>query len=459
MNKRMTWGTLFLLVGIVSLSSCRKDPEEAEVISTPTDYDKVLTDALMDASNGEGLEFFMMPASNDLAGIPQDPLNPLSNAKVQLGKLLFHETGLARSPKLEDEGLQTYSCSSCHHAWAGFQANMQQGIGEGGLGFGIAGEGRIPNPMYPLDSIDVQPLRTPSAMNQAYQKVMLWNGQFGATGPNQGTEALWDPATPVWNNQFGLEGLETQAVAGLTVHRMNMNEEVCQDFSLYEDLFDVSFPGWPQETRYTARTAGMAIAAYERTLLSNEAPFQLWLQGDAGAMTNSEKRGAALFFGKAECSSCHTGPALNTMTFYALGMNDMEGPGTYGGAGSENVANKGRGSFTQDPADDYKFKTPQLYNLKDSPFYGHGGTFTSVREVIEYKNNATAENANVPGSQLADQFHPLGLTDSEIDDLVNFIENALYDDNLLRYVPTDLPSGNCFPNADPISQIDQGCIQ
>lgn len=457
MRRHFSWGLIVLMVGALSIQSCRKDPVE-EISSTPTDYDKALLNAINAATDGVGVDMLILPESNDFASIPQDPLNPLSNAKVQLGKLLFHETGLAKNPKLEDEGVGTYSCSSCHHARAGFQANMQQGIGEGGMGFGIAGEGRELNPIYHVDSIDVQPLRTPSAMNGAYQKVMLWNGQFGATGPNEGTEALWDPASPVWNNQFGHEGLETQAIAGLSVHRMEVDEEICQEFSLYEDLFDIAFSEWPEATRYSVRTGGMAIGAYERTLLSNKAPFQEWLRGDNGAMTNSEKRGAALFFGKAECSSCHNGPALNSMTFYALGMTDMDGNGTYGSS-TDNTANLGRGSFTGDAADNYKFKTPQLYNMKDSPFFGHGGTYTSVREVVEYKNAAVSDNGNVPSSQLAEGFHTLELTDAEITDLVNFLENALYDDDLLRYNPQELPSGNCFPNADPISQIDQGCVQ
>jgi cytochrome c peroxidase len=224
---------------------------------------------------------------------------------------------------------------------------------------------------------------------------------------------------------------------------------------MYEDLFDIAFPSWPQATRYTVRTAGMAIAAYERTLLANQAPWQDWLRGNTSAMTESEKRGAVLFFSKAECYKCHTGPALNSMAFYGLGMNDLNGADV----AAQTTNDLGRGGFTQNPEDNYKFKVPQLYNLKDSPFFGHGGNFTSVREVIEYKNNATPENPNVPESQLAAEFHALGLTDSEITDLVNFIENALYDANLMRYTPDALPSGFCFPNNDAISVIDQGCMQ
>jgi cytochrome c peroxidase len=76
-----------------------------------------------------------------------------------------------------NDGMYTYSCASCHHVDAGFQSGLKQGIGEGGLGFGVHGEGRIKNAMYPESELDVQPIRTPTTLNVAYQEVMLWNGQ------------------------------------------------------------------------------------------------------------------------------------------------------------------------------------------------------------------------------------------------------------------------------------------
>lgn len=454
MTAKKVFGLGALVCTLLLVESCKKDPEEQ--ITTPTDYDQILTDVMLDAADGAGLEIFMLPESDDFNNIPQDPTNGLSDVKVALGKLLFHETGLALSSSMNGEGQGTYSCASCHHAGAGFQANLQQGIGDGGIGFGVNGEGRIFNPAYDLDSIDLQPLRSPTVLNGCYQQVMLWNGQFGATGPNEGTEDFWPPNSPIWNNQFGHEGLETQAIAALTVHRMIVDEQVCEEYEDYIEMFDQAFPEWPEVNRYTERTAGLAIGAYERTVISNEAPFQQWLNGDLQAMTDLEKRGATLFFGKADCVSCHNGPALNSMTFYALGMDDMEGNGTYG-ASSSNVANLGRGSFTMQSVDEYKFKTPQLYNLKDSRFYGHGGTFQSVRDVIEYKNDGVSENDNVPGGQLAEEFIPLGLTPVEMNELTRFIEDALYDPDLFRYTPDEIPSGQCFPNNDPISVVDQGC--
>ena len=200
----------------------------------------------------------------------------------------------------------------------------------------------------------------------------------------------------------------------------------------------------------------LAIAAFERTLLANQSPFQEWLKGNTSAMTDREKEGAVLFFGKAECVSCHTGPALNSMAFYALGMGDLEGDGVFD-YDPEDRAHKGRGGFTGVPEDDYKFKVPQLYNMALSPFYGHGASIRDIRELVQYKNQAVSQNPKVPTEQLADRFQPLGLTDEEVDLIAEFLESGLKDDNLTRYVPNDLPSGLCFPNADAISSSDLNC--
>ncbi|MEL6846492.1 MAG: cytochrome-c peroxidase, partial [Bacteroidota bacterium] len=226
----------------------------------------------------------------------------------------------------------------------------------------------------------------------------------------------------------------------------------------YKDFFDQAFNEIPVGERYTDTIAGLAMAAYERTTLSNEAPFQQWLAGKGDAMTEAEKKGAILFFGEAGCVRCHTGPALNSTAFYALGMNDLDGEGvTYVPAQASFTSAEGRGGFTGKDEDYYKFKVPQLYNLKDSPFYGHGANFTSVKSVIEYKNAAQPQNTNVPASQIHDGFQPLNLSNEEIDQLTIFIENSLYDPNLDRYAPDQLPSGNCFPNSDAQSRIDLNC--
>ncbi len=448
---------LFVVVGLIGfLTGCEVSNTFFTNPNASSELDQELEATLMDASGGAGMEYFQLPGATDLSKIPQDPKNPLTPAKVELGKLLYHETALATNPKHADMA-GTYSCAACHHAQGGFQAGRIQGISEGGMGFGVRGEGRVNNPDYAPDELDVQPIRTPTAMNTAYQDVMLWNGQFGGTGTNAGTEAVWSPDGdhPTHTNFLGYEGLETQAIAALAVHRMDFIEtSIAATNPTYVALFEEVFPGQPIDRE----TAGLAIGAYERTLLANASPWQRWLRGNKNAMTDQEKRGAQLFFGKAQCADCHNGPALSSMTFYALGMADLDPnlPGVYGNIDDAVAeAGLGRASFTGDPADNYKFKTPQLYNLLDSPFYGHGGSFNSVREVIEYKNAAIPDKD--VGGQLAAQFQPLGLSESEIDDLTAFVENALYDPELMRYIPDALPSGNCFPVNDPLARIDLGC--
>ena len=437
------------LITLFFLTSCLSDDETP--VSEQRPIDQQLTNALRNAAPDRTTSYFSLPSGNNLSQIPQDPKNPLTEEKVALGRLLYHETALAVNA-IRPEGMLTYSCASCHHVQAGFQAGVRQGLSDGGLGFGNAGEGRHRNPLYAPDSLDVQPVRTPSTLNIAYQTNVLWNGQFGATGVNRGTEDRWTEGTPIAVNHLGFEGIETQAIAGLGVHRMDSDTTLIFRTS-YQDLYDAAFGQIPADERYTRETTGLAIAAYERTLLANQAPFQRYLRGETGALSDRQKAGALLFFGKANCVSCHTGPALNSMEFHALGMDDLLGAGV-NFSKPDDAAHRGRGGFTGQPEDDYQFKVPQLYNLKDSPFYGHGGTFGSVYEVVRYKNEARAEKAAVPPEQLDELFRPLALSEEEVQQLTDFIENGLYDPELVRYVPDRLPSGQSFPNNDEPSRRD-----
>ena len=147
-----------LFFSITFLWSCEKDS------ATNSLQDEELNQLLSSISNDNGAEFFILPDSDDFANIPQDPNNPITKEKVELGKLLFHETGLAINPENEIS-TGNFSCASCHFASVGFQAGRFQGIGEGGIGFGENGEGRIKGSLYPGSMIDVQPIRSPSALN------------------------------------------------------------------------------------------------------------------------------------------------------------------------------------------------------------------------------------------------------------------------------------------------------
>lgn len=210
---------------------------------------------------------------------------------------------------------------------------------------------------------------------------------------------------------------------------------------------------------YSRLTGGLAIASYVRTILATEAPWQQWLAGNNAALTDHQKEGALVFFGKGRCADCHTGPALKANEFHALGMGDFNPQETIilDRRAFRKNEKLGRGGFTGISEDEYKFKTPTLYNLIDNPSYGLGGTFTTVWAVVEYLNNGVKQNDQVPNNRLAEQFGTIDLTATEIAQLVDFLENGLYDPNLARYVPTSVLSGNCIPNNDAQSRIDLGC--
>lgn len=424
--------------------SCNKE-EHYEPISK---LDTELKLLLLKRSNNN-LGYFQLPNSSDFASLPQDPNNTITKEKVILGQLLFHETGLAKSAK-HSEGMNTYSCASCHHSKAGFQACKKQGIGDGGSGFGNTGETRAVAANYTSSTVDVQPIKSPTILNSAYQKLMLWNGQFGATDKNIGTEGQWTTGTPKATNSLGFEGVETQAIAGLTVHRLKIDMQLITDLG-YKPYFDAAFPNVSESERYSVKNAGLAIAAYERTVVANKAPFQEWLKGNSDAMSNKEKKGAIIFFGKGKCYECHTGPSLNSMDFMALGMKDLEGSDILG-TPVDDATRKGRGGFTQNPEDNYKFKVPQLYSITANGFFGHGSSFKSVKEIIEYKNKAVKENTLVPDNALDSRFKPLKLSDNEVNLLTAFVEKSLNDSELSRYVPDNVLSNNCIPNNDAQSK-------
>lgn len=442
-------GKLACILVLTFLGSCTPDSDLVDITISQEDIE--LQDKLIGLSGS--LEYYALPDSDDYSNIPADPKNQLTDEKVLLGKLLFHETGISIKPKNESNK-GTYSCASCHHSAAGFQSGMKQGIGDGGSGFGFIGEGRTIDADYTPEMIDVQPIKSPTVLNVAYQKVMLWNGQFGATGLNAGTEANWQAGTPKETNNLGFEGVEIQAIAGLTVHRMGITKEFCDEFG-YTTMFDAAFPEIPKEDRYSMQNMGLAIAAYERTVLSSQSNFQKWLKGNTDAMSSKEKQGASIFFGKGQCYECHSGPALNSEAFYALGMKDLAGPSVHGVVDA--ATRKGRGGFTGNINDDYKFKVPQLYNLKDAGFFGHGASFTTIKEVLAYKNRGEKENFNVPDNQVSTEFKPLDLSLDEIDLLAEFLERSLTDTNLNRYAPLSLPTSKCFPNADEKSMEDLNC--
>ena len=434
---------------IVLLNACTKDR-----MPTLVELDNQLENSIQGKSPNGLLDFYVLPNENDLHLIPQDPKNPLTPQKVELGKLMYHDTGLGQDP-MKEAGRGTYSCASCHVSEAGFRPGNFQGIADGGVNFGIGGEDRVKNTLYADDELDVQSARPLSMVNVAYVSNTFWNGQFGGGNVNEGTEDVWDLRDDTELNHLGFEGIETQNMDGLIAHRITINNELLDEYG-YTFLFDQVFADVPVEERYTIATASLAFSAYIRTILANRAPFQDWLKGDREALGYEEKKGAILFFEKAQCIQCHYNQNLGSSEFHALGVTDMDQIPSYN-TSPDDRRNLGRGGFTLQPEDNYRFRVPGIYNLQGANFYFHGASKTSIRDLVEYKNAAQSENSRVPQDLISSKFKPIGLTEEEKYHLIAFLENGLQDPDLKRYVPTSVLSGNCFPNADEASQLDLGC--
>jgi cytochrome c peroxidase len=326
-----------------------------------------------------------------------------------------------------------------------------QGIADGGMGFGDNGSFRVVAPTYLESEIDAQGNRPMTVMNVTYMTNTLWSGTFGANDKNVGTEDSWHGLAEV--NHTGYAGLEAQNIEGFDLHRLAINDKVLYEFG-YAELFDKAFPDIPKSERYSPETASFAMGAYLRTILTNEAPFQEYLKGDDRALTANQKNGAITFFGKAGCVSCHNNPSFSAMNFFALGTQDMYEIGGLN-TSSEDDRIRGRGMFTGKEEDMFKFKVPQLYNLKDYVTFFHGSSKNKIEDVVDFKLKAESENTNVPDHKMA--LTPRDLTEGEREDLIDFLTNALHDRNMERYAPESVLSRFCFPNNDETSKRDIGC--
>ena len=418
-------------------------------------YEVTLDDELKELiieNSGDGtLDYFILPETGAYNQLPnQDPANPITAEKVKLGQLLFFEPGLAQNPAY-DVCFETYSCSSCHIPTKGFLPGRIQGIADGAVGFGNEGTRRVLADGYHENEIDAQGTRPMTIMNVTFMTNTLWSGTFGANDKNIGTEYAWEGLAEV--NHTGFAGLEAQNIEGFDLHRLEINDRVLYDFG-YASLFDEAFPEIPKEERYSPMTASFAMSAFLRSVLTNEAPFQSYLKGNEDALTESEKRGAKLFYGKANCITCHNSPSFSSMQFFALGTADMY---NFGGLNTseDDPRNLGRGMFTHREEDMYKFKVPQLYNLNDYQSFFHGSSKYSIEDVVDFKSEAKSENPHVADENVA--LKPFGLSKKQKIDLVNFLRNALYDPDMDRYTPQYVLSGYCFPNNDPLSKDDMGC--
>lgn len=279
---------------------------------------------------------------------------PITTKKA-LGQKLFNDKILSKDSSV--------SCASCHIPSLGFADSMAFSIGIHGIS---------------------SSRNTPSVLNMKNRPYFFWDGRAKSLEQQS--------LMPIANKEeMGLPIEEA-------VKRLNQSKT-------YNNLFLKIFGAKPN-----AKNLSLAIAAYEKTLETDESKFDLSF-GDSIQLTESEERGRQLFVGeKAKCFDCHMGPDFTNDDFKNIGLYD----------GTTQV-DKGRFDITQKKEDLGKFKTPSLRNIAITAPYMHNGMFKTLEEVVDFYNNTRnfVRNPINIDSSLA---KPLGLSQQEKADLVNFMK-------------------------------------
>ncbi len=337
------------------------------------------------------------PPLGPLPKVPVPTDNPITDAKVELGRLLFFDARLSG-----DVGT---SCASCHDGRLGW--------GDGNaLSRGYAGTQHWRN--------------SQTTINTAYLSKLFWAGEVTSL------EAQADSATS--GNVAG---------NGDPI----MIEERLAQIPVYVRLFHDAF-GTP---RPTYELAMRAIASFERQeMIAADSPFDDYMAGDESALTEGALRGLGLFRGKANCVRCHNGPLLSDEQFHNLGVPQNElfnedplrqitlrfqhfsrgVPEPY-----YRAAQRDLGLFftTKRIADIGRFRTPPLRYLEYTAPYMHNGVFETLEEVIDFYNEGGGDDENK-----SPFIEPLGLTDDEKFDLLEFLESLSGDE--IRIVTPELPA-------------------
>lgn len=311
------------------------------------------------------------PASQVPEGLPEvkHPEDNLPTPeKIALGKQLYFD------PRLSED--KTVSCASCHDPAKGWSNKDQFATGVGGLKGGR---------------------NSPTIINVAYNYFQFWDGRAGsleeqALGPIQNPIEMKMKLEDVVERINGVEGYRKQ----------------------FQNVFG---------TEVTEDGIAKAIAAYERTILSGDAPFDRYKAGEKSALSPPAERGRKLFFGKAACSSCHTGPNFTDNAFHNVGVG-MDQEDYDVGRFEQSKLGGDRGSF----------KTPTLREIARTAPYMHDGSMKTLEDVVEHYNKGAVENP-----YLDEEIFPLKLTDQEKADLVTFLKEGLSSSNYPMHEAPKLP--------------------
>ncbi len=281
--------------------------------------------------------------------------NPVTADKAELGRVLYFDK------RLSSDG--TISCASCHNPAMGFSNGVVFSPGVGG---------------------QLGSRNAPTIYNAAYSSLQFWDGR---------ARSLEEQALGPVQNPLEM---------GNTLEGMLSN---VSEIGEYAPAFEKAFGPGP----ITAEKVGMAIASFERTIVAGDAPYDRFKAGDAAALSESAKRGLAVFEGKGRCVICHLGPSFMDNQFHNLGV------------GTQNAKpDAGRMDFTKDEKDWAKFKTPTLRNVDKTAPYLHDGSEATLEAVVELY-----DKGGIPNKNLDPLMQPLQLTAEEKADLVTFMKEGL----------------------------------
>ena len=325
------------------------------------------------------------PAGLAALGPPPIPAdNPQTPAKIELGRLLFFD------PRLGGDG--SVSCASCHVPEVGWDFPDTISLGYPGT---------------------VHWRNSQTIINAAYYGKLFWAGAASS-----------------------LEAQARSAASGAVAGNgeADMMEARLAFIPEYRERFrDVFGDPWPR-----IGNAWRAIAAFERTLVQPDTPFDQYMRGDEGALTDQQKRGLDLFAGKAGCIECHNGPMLSDERFYNLGVPpaprweddglaqitfryELFAKGVTQDLYRTTKDDLGLYFRTKETADQGKFRTPSLRYTKYTEPYMHNGALPTLGEVVEFYN--AGGGVNDFAANKTPLLQPLGLDDREIDDLLAFLDS------------------------------------
>lgn len=374
-------------------------------------------------------ERFQLKALGDTPRAPGD--HPLA-ARIELGRLLFFDPIIS--------GEKDVACATCHHPGFGFADGRQFSAGVSGVGLGparVVSASAITGEPIPLTGRN-----SPTVLNAAFNAdasgapshlgLQFWDGR--AAGLEAQARGPLASRSEMAGDAYAAADAEDSVVARL------------RELPEYVQRFEAAFPAEAAlhggADVVTIETYARAVAAYERELVTRETPFDRYARGDDAALTEQQKLGLELFFTRAKCANCHSGPMFSDFAYRVAGVSQA-------GIGGSVIAGDdvGREEHTGNSADRYRFRTPALRNVELTAPYMHDGVFATLEEVVRFYDAAAQPRHAAVGDDALDPLlrDPLNLTDSEISALVEFMK-ALTDPGTalepgLLTVPLSVPSG------------------